>query len=197
MRVKISNYINRLHCDIHTNYMERKYSHDWPVKSNQTKFENFLEGVEECIQFIYDYTINLIWFDRRTQKVDVRIDAWDTWSMDHTLSYIILPMLIQLKETKHGAPNVDNEDVPEELRMPDGWKETRYNIDGETDPNFFKRWDWILDEMIHAFKQKNKDDWQGYYYNYNEWDMDAVKAEQKRISNGFRLFGKYYESLWD
>ena len=34
-------------------------------------------------------------------KVDyVKIDRWDTWSMDHTLGMIALPMLKQLKETK-------------------------------------------------------------------------------------------------
>jgi len=28
-------------------------------------------------------------------------------------------------------------------------------------------------------------------------DVEGLKAYQKRISNGFRLFGKYYEGLWD
>ena len=28
-------------------------------------------------------------------------------------------------------------------------------------------------------------------------DQEGMKAEQERISNGFRLFGKYYEALWD
>jgi len=28
-------------------------------------------------------------------------------------------------------------------------------------------------------------------------DWDGRKAYQDRISNGFRLFGKYYENLWD
>ena len=37
-------------------------------------------------------------------SVDVRIDKQDTWSMDYTLAHVILPMLIQLKETKHGSP---------------------------------------------------------------------------------------------
>ena len=33
-------------------------------------------------------------------KIDyVKIDRWDTWSMDHTLGRIALPMLKQLKET--------------------------------------------------------------------------------------------------
>ena len=123
------------------------------------------------------------------------IHKWDTWSMDHTLSYIIVPMLIQLKDTKHGAPNVDYDDVPEELRPSEDWIK-RYNYDGETDPYFFIRWDWILDEMIWAFEQKCRDDWMEDY-DYNKWDSEGAKAHQERMSNGFRLFGKYYENLWD
>jgi hypothetical protein len=116
------------------------------------------------------------------------IHKWDTWSMDHTLSYIIAPMLVQLKETTHGAPNVDFNDVPQELRPSEEWIR-RYNRDGETDPYFFARWDWILDEMIWAFTYKRD-------------NFDTVMAEdreevQDRLSNGFRLFGKYYENLWD
>ena len=130
------------------------------------------------------------------QKVKVHIDKWDTWSMDHTLAPIILPMLKQLKETKHGAPYVESADVPKELRI-NVHQKVAYKKDGTTDENFFKRWDWVMDEMIWAFEQKNKDNWMAPYYEYNKWDRDAVKAEQERISNGFRLFGKYYESLWD
>ena len=30
-----------------------------------------------------------------------------------------------------------------------------------------------------------------------EYDWEGRKKYQERISNGFRLFGKYFESLWD
>ena len=132
--------------------------------------------------------------DDAEQVVEVHIDKWDTWSMDHTLAPIILPMLIQLKQTTHGAPNVDLEDVPEGLRPTntEEWQKL-YNEGGETDDKFFERWDWVMDEMIYAFDCKaNKDE----VYMRLE-DQTEIKKEQKRISNGFRLFGKYYESLWD
>jgi len=130
----------------------------------------------------------------KDQVVEVQIDPWDTWSMDYTLAPIILPMLKQLKETKHGAPNVDWEDVPRELR-PSGEELHAYNKNGTTDEHFFERWDWVLDEMIYAFDCKaNKDD---VFMRFDVGDQKGMKAEQKRISNGFRLFGKYYESLWD
>jgi len=132
--------------------------------------------------------------DDGVEKINVVIDEYDTWSMDNTLAHIVLPMLKQLKKTKNGAPNVDWEDVPRELR-PSGEEIHTYNKNGETDLHFFDRWDWVLDEMIYAFDCKaNKDD---VYMRFEIDDRKSMDKEQRRISNGFRLFGKYYESLWD
>jgi len=208
MKIKISNYPSRLICKIHSNHMNKKYGYvDWP--ENQDYEDHVLEAIDDGLQRVYD-VFNWIWFDRRTQKVSVKIDRWDTWSMDHTLAPIILPMLKQLKETKHGAPNTDNADVPKELRM--SKKDmTQFAEDGSTDSKFFKRWDWILDEMIWAFEQKCRDHWEGDYYGPYiesedkrelfgrfEWIDDKGRdAHQERMSNGFKLFGKYYENLWD
>jgi hypothetical protein len=161
-------------------------------------------------------------------KIDhVRIDPWDTWSMDHTLADIILPMLKQLRDTKHGAPNTDDEDVPKYLQSHMAQPK---DYEWGTDSLHFMRWDWILAEMIFAFEKKAQDDWTSEFHTGEidwEWvpvDRDGnevVKGEHKyytmkkgpkdthvydaegaqkiqaRITNGFRLFGKYYENLWD
>lgn len=185
-------------------------------------FGTWLSGGEEDSSLLYKF---MLWVDsKRKRKIKVRIDKYDTWSMDHTLAVIILPMLKQLKEKKHGAPHVDDEDVPEELRSTSApAKENEYDIDN----NHFKRWDWVMDEMIWAFEQHQPDyDWQDQYYSGVhdtkmvpcEWDdegkpkmykmekgpndtwtadWDAITIHQKRIDNGFRLFGKYYQGLWD
>ena len=60
-------------------------------------------------------------------------------------------MLRQLRETKHGAPYTDDADVPEELRK-SAAPPTEHEWD--TDDNHFKRWDWILDEMIFSFEKE-------------------------------------------
>jgi len=205
MKVKIGEYTNRLTCDIHTRHLEKKYEgHSY---DNHTHEDYVIEAIEDAVQSVYN-VLNWIWFDRRTQKVRVRIDRWDTWSMDHTLAHIVLPMLAQLKATKHGAPMVDMADVPKELRATKK-QLTAYSKTGDTDDKFFKRWDWILDEMIWAFEQKCRDDWEGDYYTYDDdpegmfglklvWeDREGHQAHQKRMTNGFKLFGKYYENLWD
>ncbi len=192
---------------------------DWENISYDTPW------VEKWSDRLEPFSKALQWFlDLVDQKINyVKIDKYDTWSMDHTLSLIILPMLKQLKATKHGAPNVDDEDVPEELKSTSApAKENEYDVDA----NHFKRWDWILDEMIWAHEQKNKDDWSDQFYtgvadyihveveephekfgkvyrmehgpnHTQQVDWDGMKAHQDRMRNGMRLFGKYYEGLWD
>lgn len=171
--------------------------------------------------------IQWVW-DRVDRKIDyVKIDRWDTWSMDHTLGQIALPMLKQLKATKHGSPFVDDEDVPEELKSTSAPpKENEW----DTDDNHHKRWDWVMDEMIFAFEHKLDDSWQDAYRSGThdiKWipvdkdgnevpkgehkhyemgkgpndtykcDYEGMKVVETRIQNGFRLFGKYYQGLWD
>ena len=161
----------------------------------------------------------LHWIDsKKKRKIEIHIDRWDTWSMDHTLAYIVLPMLKQLKETKHGAPYVDLTDVPKELHPKKQTKKQKDNH--ETDSTHFERWDWVLDEMIFAFDSKVNDGWEDQFEtgesdlqwkqleggmsemvrgpnDTREYDWEGRKKYQARISNGFRLFGKYYENLWD
>jgi len=153
----------------------------------------------------------------------VKIDRYDTWSMDHTLGRIVLPMLKQLKASNHGSPLVDDEDVPEELKSTSApAKENEW----DTDENHFKRWDWVMDEMIFAFECKADDSWEDAFRegvidwktvpcawdengkptmysmedgpnNTYKCDYDGMKVVHDRIQNGFRLFGKYYQGLWD
>lgn len=137
------------------------------------------------LQSVIDLTINKIILASK-QKVYIRIDPWDTWNMDDTLAEIILPMLRQLVDTKLGAPYVENEDRPEHLRAD---KPPQH----ETDEFHNQAWDWVLDEMIYAFDCKVNEDSPIMRID----SMEDVEVEQARISNGFRLFGKYYENLWD
>ena len=149
------------------------------------------------------------WIDkRRSRHIYVRIDKWDTWSMDHTLAHIILPMLKQLNATKHGAPLIDDSDVPVELQSISAEPKQDEN---DVDSNHFKRWDWVLGEMIWAFEQQVKDDDTDEFYTHPterfsslqemidniKVDRTGLEQHQARKANGFRLFGKYYQALWD
>lgn len=204
------------------------YNHENLPDAPYDKWIDRLSYVSNAIKWVWD-------------KVDpeikvIKIDYWDTWSMDITLSPIILPMLKQLKADKHGSPQVDVEDVPfalqhegysewdDQLQLDFGDKEQFHTESWEIT---HKRWDWVMDEMIWTFEQLHPDnDWEAQYTSgvfdtYSEVckrdengkallfqmkngpnhtykvDWDARNKHQERINNGLRLFGKYYQGLWD
>ena len=159
-------------------------------------------------------------YKQKHRKVYVKIHDYDTWNMDSTLPHIILPMLIQLNKTKHGAPFTDDDDVPTGMNLRSDEappKEQEWDTDG----NHFTRWDWVLGEIIWTFTQLHPDtDWESKYhtgehdYNFSKidesiselvkgpnhthvFDKDGYTAHSARIDNGLRLFGKYYRGLWD
>ena len=209
------------------------YSHWFSPYRWAKKFLRWQYGVDQTIVNLDTYDkVNSIarsrfkwlraiedWFDaRHTRKVQIRIDAYDTWSMDDTLTLIILPLLKQLQATKHGSPAVDDDDVPDELKSINAPPLTELQIStGETDNNWHKRWDWVLAEMIWAFEQKADEDAENQFHsdlNPNQpsddpdisfeesierrtFDKDGYMVWQDRKTRGLTLFGKYFEGLWD
>lgn len=170
----------------------------------------------------------LNWVHSKKKRIHyIKIDKYDCWNIDATLSPIILPMLKQLRENRMGSAFVDLEDVPEELRFT-----TTEDFDSQKTFDFYhedkvesfdyvtKRWDYVLDEMIFAFEHKIDDSWEEAYRSGEhdlQWkkmengcsqmvrgpndtyvcDYDGIAKVHERIQNGFRLFGKYYQNLWD
>ena len=179
------------------------------------KWAERLTPLSEALQSFLDFIYPRINY--------VKIDKWDTWGMDTTLASIIVPMLKQLKATKHGSPYVYDDDVPEELRSTSAPpEEDAYDIDA----NHHKRWDWAMDEMIWAFENILDDNSfdlfskgvSDYKHEPCEWDEngkatmykmvegpnhtaefdeEGYDKHHKRISHGTYLFGKYYKGLWD
>lgn len=200
-----------------------------PTLEQESQYIERPDWCEKWADRLNPISLAIQWvLDRVHPKIDyVKIDRWDTWSMDHTLSPIILPMLRQLKESKHGSPFVDDEDVPDELKSTSA--PPREN-EWDTDDYHHARWDWVMDEMIFAFTCKTDDSWQDAfrsgvadyitvpvdaagnevpkgehkYYQMKDGpnhtyqcDYEGMQVVEKRIQNGFRLFGKYYQALWD
>ena len=125
----------------------------------------------------------------------------ETWGLDSVIAEFILPRLIRFRELH--------------IDFPGGWEDVT-----------FEKWNSMLDEMIFAFEHMVSDDWQDEFrsgeHDINhvpcKWDeegkptlytfekgpkdtfkcdWDAIFAVEKRMDNGFRLFGTYYRNLWD
>jgi hypothetical protein len=168
------------------------YTKDY-FASPKNHFEKFLDKTDDVFQTVLNATINPL-LARRKRKLKVRIDDYDVWGAHHTLALVIHPVLVRLKEKKHGAPWTDDSDVPEHLRSTEyPKKETEYDFDN----GHFLRWDWILNEMIWAFEQESNEDADDQFFVSGSYDKEKSLAWEARKANGFRLFGKYYSNLWD
>lgn len=97
------------------------------------------------------------------RRIDVQIDKWDTYSLDHTIALIMLPALLQLKQTAHGVPN-------EFTRRVGGDMDSNYCFDfiKEDENQVFDqgcaKWGETLDKMIWSFQQLVFDDYDSKYH---------------------------------
>ena len=154
------------------------------------------------ITWLYKF---LTWVDKQKQKIPremVKIDRWDTWSMDHTLAPIILPMLKQLRESKQGSQIVDLKDVPKHMRTTEteDWDDQKC-FDFYNDPELCKqniqcgvhdRWDWVMGEMIFAFESYSND-WEDKYH------MGVHDLRWKKLEDGMSqmIEGPDHTHHWD
>jgi hypothetical protein len=140
------------------------------------KWVDCLEPISKGLQKFLDFVHPKINY--------VKIDYWDTWSMDSTLAPIILPMLKQLQDTKHGSQMVDDEDIPYEMRTTDHeeWDDQKcFDFYHEPQParydnDVHDRWDWALNEMIWAFEQLCDEDHDAQFHT-GVYDMKSVACE--------------------
>jgi len=183
------------------------YVHDFGTWLSETKTGEDSRLTKFC-EWIYS-----------KRKRNIKIHDYDIWNFDSTLAILILPGLKMIKEDKHGAPFVDDEDVPDELKSTNApLKENEH----DTDSLWFQRWDWVLDEMIWSFTNLQPDsDWESQFHSGvsdfkfekckdNSGMSEMVRGENDthvfnsvgykiyadRIQNGCRLMGKYFQNLW-
>jgi hypothetical protein len=199
MKVYINKYKNHwispyTICEKICFWREIDYDEPWVKRTNK-----ILSPVMQRFQSVWNF------FD---PKIDyVKIDYWDTWSMDHTLAHIVVPMLKQIRDGKMGYPLTDDEDAPDEFSSVNNPADDEYNWDKGAED----RWNWIINEMIWAFEQQLDDDAEDKFYDHSESmlekdfnkrldklkvDREGLQKHWDRKKNGFRLFGKYYECLW-
>ena len=136
-------------------YFRRYEKYDWEIEEDKRDlWDRAFETTMGLWRIIVCRPVN--WIKGKIPRIEyIKIDRYDTWSMDSTLTPIILPMLKKLKVEKHGDPFTEDSDVPEHLRSTAAKpKENEY----DTDEFHSARWDWIMDEMIWAFEQMNDPD---------------------------------------
>lgn len=132
------------------------------------------------------------WVDRKKKrKIKIKIDPYDTWDVDTTLSPIIHAVLVEFVKDVGSTAMVDKEDIPEELHgtygeysEDDGGFSTQYSHEA---------WLYVLNEMIYAFDPQWDDK---YGFGAEGYNHESYMKNSTRQQKGFELFGKYFSRIW-
>ena len=146
------------------------------------------------------------------RKNEVKLDKYDSWSVPWTISQIMAPLLVQLKETTHSFGSVSKEDVPKSLH-------STYDEYGCFSQEAYN---WLLDELIWMFTEVSTDNDNEPEMYKRVGEMEWTEPDDKemctlittglevipemkvlndayhaRIKNAWRLLGLYGQTLWD
>lgn len=114
------------------------------------------------------------------RKIDVQIDRWDTYSADHTLALIILPILLQFKQSKMGVPNEFTVAVGHDMDPNycfDFIKEDENRVFDEN----CQKWDDTLDRIIWSLQQIVDDNYSDKYH-HGKLDLGWQKTEKLHMN---------------
>jgi hypothetical protein len=136
------------------------------------------------------------------RRINVEIDPFDTWGLDHTLATIILPALIQLKNTKHGVPNEFTSRVGGDFD-----NNLVFDFIKEDDNIVFDQlcdsWDEVLDKMIWSFLQLSIEDDYDNNYHHGKMETDWVESDYTytdpitgKIEKTYQMVDKNHEEHW-
>jgi hypothetical protein len=132
------------------------------------------------------------------RKEKVRIDEWDTFSLDSTLAKIIHPALIRFKKERVRLPG-----VPTVFFQPGDEMDKNGNPTDASLAIAEKRFMDALDKMIYSMHQIAYEYPEEMVYfpenkKTEKFDInkEGLDAYGKRIQEGCELFGKYFNTLW-
>lgn len=133
------------------------------------------------------------------RKLSVQVDRWDTYSLDHTLALIVLPLLLQLRQNMMGVPS-------DFTRSVGGDTDSNYCfdfIDLDKDEVFdkgCKQWEETLDKMIWSFQQLVMDDYDNKYHHGNMkigWKpVEITDPTTGKLTKAYEMVDENPEEHW-
>ena len=137
-----------------------------------------------------------------SQKINVKIERHDTWGLDHTLACVILPALIQIRNSKHGVPSEFVERVGGDFDnnlVFDFIKED----DNEVFDKLCDKWYETLDKMIWSFLQLSIEDDYDNLYHHGKMETEWVESDHTytdpitgKTEKTYRMVDKNPDSHW-
>lgn len=115
------------------------------------------------------------------RRINIEIDEFDTWGLDHTLALVILPALIQLKNTKQGVPSEFIEDIAASYHSQKVF-DFIHDDENEVFQMGCDKWDETMDKMIWSFQQLAIDENYDSKYHHGNMKTEWVPTGDKMLN---------------
>jgi hypothetical protein len=135
------------------------------------------------------------------KKVDIHIDKYDSWNASHTMAYVILPILLQLRDTANSIPASFGDNGMEGIdgQMTFVFYQTSHN---EAFDQCVKNWEEVLNKMIWSFQQLVHDDYDELYhhgtaqYSWRETDETYLDPITKKLEKTYEMIDTNPNEHW-
>lgn len=128
-----------------------------------------------------------MWNTDKGFEHSIRVDNFDAWNADYTMSIVIHNVLKELLRQDSGTGYMHIEDVSEEFL--NEWKGDGKNPGGYST----NAWKWMIKEIIWA----TNPDWEDEYFTSDSLKDGSYYKHQDRRANAMKLFGKYFFGFWN
>ena len=158
------------------------------------------------------------WCKKQYQRVRYGFPLEESWDFKSHCAKWVLPRLKKLREDTMSYPSrlSNSDEIFSDQRYFSFYKDVSKG-DSKTQEYGAIKWDEILDKIIWSFEHMDDDIDPIYPENYDhrqivvdisekgttfrpvddrKIDWSPIEAHQRRLQEGFDLFGKYYEDLW-
>src|SRR3990170_2491563 len=149
----------------------------------------------------------------KKRKEEVRIDEWDTFSLDHTLALIIYPALVKFKEARKKMPGVSSPffEYGDELDEHGHHTRKALNIAEKRYIKFINECIWAFGEIARNnpgekkfFKKNGKKRKTKKLENGGseiietglDFDKEGHTKYYKRLEAATEAFGKNFQTFW-
>ncbi|MCX7593143.1 MAG: hypothetical protein N2235_05185 [Fischerella sp.] len=145
------------------------------------------------------------------REISIKIDRWDTWSLDHTLALIILPALKEFRKNIRGYPSCfsnsvgGNEDWDPQLNF-DFYQETAKDyskVPAELWAKTIDKMIWSFEHIAGKYSQNLSEpdkNWEDFYIITPSVVKEGktiedmfIPVDPENVEEGYTLSDDYYE----
>jgi len=144
------------------------------------KYKNHKSVEGDIRQTLVNIFFNSWWTKLSRFKI-IRVHKHDTYTAVHPIAEVAYHVVKKYNDIslEFGFKYSDRDDAPKS-----------HDYDDE-----HVRWKWIMREIEFCLNHLRNDNWEDQFH-VDDYDAEGCREFNRRLNNGMRLFGKYFQGMW-